>query len=209
MVEYDEFGLLHENAAEVGLPWDGPPSVRREHVEAHASGSTGSMRDRLGPPAARARRCTAANAQRHTWDTVALALDRPLLAVDLPGHGHSDCADDRHRLSPRQQMAEDVAATVERFATAAVPFVGMSLGGSPPAAHRGTPRHRPPDLVGHHAGGRPRKGAGHHRLRGRTRGVRQLRRDPRTDHRVQSHPEPVVRHSGERRRYSHNARRRR
>ena len=25
----------------------------------------------------------------HTWDTVALALGRPLLAVDLPGHGHS------------------------------------------------------------------------------------------------------------------------
>ena len=26
----------------------------------------------------------------HTWDTVALALDRPLVAIDLPGHGHSD-----------------------------------------------------------------------------------------------------------------------
>ena len=25
----------------------------------------------------------------HTWDTVALALDRPLVALDLPGHGHS------------------------------------------------------------------------------------------------------------------------
>ncbi len=26
----------------------------------------------------------------HTWDTVALALGRPLVAIDLPGHGHSD-----------------------------------------------------------------------------------------------------------------------
>ncbi len=26
----------------------------------------------------------------HTWDTVALALGVPLVAVDLPGHGHSD-----------------------------------------------------------------------------------------------------------------------
>ena len=26
----------------------------------------------------------------HTWDTVALALGRPLLTIDLPGHGHSD-----------------------------------------------------------------------------------------------------------------------
>ena len=32
-VEYDEFGLFHENANEYGLPYDGPPSVRREHVE--------------------------------------------------------------------------------------------------------------------------------------------------------------------------------
>ncbi len=26
----------------------------------------------------------------HTWDTVAMMLDRPLVAIDLPGHGHSD-----------------------------------------------------------------------------------------------------------------------
>ena len=30
----------------------------------------------------------------HTWDTVALALDRPLVAFDLPGHGHSSWRDD-------------------------------------------------------------------------------------------------------------------
>ncbi len=30
----------------------------------------------------------------HTWDTVALALNRPLLAIDLPGHGHSDWRSD-------------------------------------------------------------------------------------------------------------------
>jgi pimeloyl-ACP methyl ester carboxylesterase len=28
-VEYDEFGLFHENAQEYGLPFDGPPVVRR------------------------------------------------------------------------------------------------------------------------------------------------------------------------------------
>ena len=32
-VEYDEFGLFHENAEEFGLPYDGPPTVRREFVE--------------------------------------------------------------------------------------------------------------------------------------------------------------------------------
>ena len=28
-VDYDEFGLFHENAAEFGLPFDRPPVVRR------------------------------------------------------------------------------------------------------------------------------------------------------------------------------------
>ena len=32
-VAYDEFGLFHENAAEFGLPYDGPPVVRRAEVE--------------------------------------------------------------------------------------------------------------------------------------------------------------------------------
>src|SRR5215210_7119711 len=32
-VAYDEFGLFAENAAEFGLPYDGPPTVRRESVE--------------------------------------------------------------------------------------------------------------------------------------------------------------------------------
>ena len=36
----------------------------------------------------------------HTWDTVALALDRPLVAVDLPGHGHSDWPGDSRVLDP-------------------------------------------------------------------------------------------------------------
>ena len=32
MIEYDEFGLFHENAEEFGLAYDGPPVVRREFV---------------------------------------------------------------------------------------------------------------------------------------------------------------------------------
>ena len=30
---YDEFSLFHENAEEVGLPYDGRPVVRRESIE--------------------------------------------------------------------------------------------------------------------------------------------------------------------------------
>ena len=32
-VDYDEFGLFHENAAEYGLPFDRPPTVRRAFAE--------------------------------------------------------------------------------------------------------------------------------------------------------------------------------
>ena len=66
----------------------------------------------------------------HTWDTVALALDRPLLAIDLPGHGHSDGAGEH----PGGQLnalanARDVAAVIEQLAPEARAVIGMSLGG--------------------------------------------------------------------------------
>ena len=51
----------------------------------------------------------------HTWDTVALALDRPLVAVDLPGHGHSDWPGDGRALDPGA-MAEDVAKVIADLA---------------------------------------------------------------------------------------------
>jgi pimeloyl-ACP methyl ester carboxylesterase len=66
----------------------------------------------------------------HTWDTVAMALDRPLVAVDLPGHGHSDGPGDR----PEGQLdvygnAVDVAAAIRHLAPATKAVIGMSLGG--------------------------------------------------------------------------------
>ncbi|HEX9548915.1 MAG TPA: alpha/beta hydrolase, partial [Acidimicrobiales bacterium] len=63
----------------------------------------------------------------HTWDTVALALDRPMVAIDLPGHGHSDWRDD-HQYTPASN-ADDVAVAIRAFAPDAAMVVGMSLGG--------------------------------------------------------------------------------
>jgi pimeloyl-ACP methyl ester carboxylesterase len=63
----------------------------------------------------------------HTWDTVAMALGRQLVAVDLPGHGHSDHRDDGP-FAPRQN-AEDVAIAIRALAPDAQMVVGMSLGG--------------------------------------------------------------------------------
>jgi pimeloyl-ACP methyl ester carboxylesterase len=63
----------------------------------------------------------------HTWDTVALALNRPLLAVDLPGHGHSDGGPDGS--FSLASNADDLAQVVAALAPDAVGVVGMSLGG--------------------------------------------------------------------------------
>ena len=63
----------------------------------------------------------------HTWDTVALALNIPLIAIDLPGHGHSSWREDA-TYSP-QGMAQDIAQVMAVHAKHAVAIVGMSLGG--------------------------------------------------------------------------------
>jgi pimeloyl-ACP methyl ester carboxylesterase len=122
---YDEMGLFHENAAEYGIPWEGPPTVRRERVELGEGRHLSALVWGEGRPDLVLVHGGAQNA--HTWDTVALALDRPLVAVDLAGHGHSGPGRDGS-LSPAGH-AEDVAAAIGALATAPAHVVGMSLGG--------------------------------------------------------------------------------
>jgi pimeloyl-ACP methyl ester carboxylesterase len=142
-VDYDEFGLFHENAEEYGLPFDRPPTVRRVFADVDPVDSMASAAS--AAPASRGRRLSAlvwqdrdpelvllhgGSQNAHTWDTVAMALDRPLVALDLPGHGHSDGPGDR----PQGQLdtygnAVDVAAAIRQLAPAAKAVIGMSLGG--------------------------------------------------------------------------------
>jgi pimeloyl-ACP methyl ester carboxylesterase len=127
-VDYDEFGMFHENAAEYGLPFDGPPVVRRLSVEVAPRRRLSALVWKEAEPELVLLHGGAQNA--HTWDTVALALDRPLVAIDLPGHGHSDGPGER----PEGELsadgnALDVAAAVRQLAPAARAVVGMSLGG--------------------------------------------------------------------------------
>jgi pimeloyl-ACP methyl ester carboxylesterase len=125
IVEYDEFGLFSENAAEFGLPFDGPPVVRREAVEVRAGHRLSALVWGDADPELVLLHGGGQNA--HTWDTVAMALGRPLVAIDLPGHGHSD-GTIRGALS-LDAVADDVAAVVRALAPNAVAVVGMSLGG--------------------------------------------------------------------------------
>jgi pimeloyl-ACP methyl ester carboxylesterase len=85
---YDEFGLFSENAAEYGLPYFGPPAVRRVEVEVGPGRKLSSLVWGTSAPELVLVHGGAQNA--HTWDTVAMILDRPLVAIDLPGHGYSD-----------------------------------------------------------------------------------------------------------------------
>jgi pimeloyl-ACP methyl ester carboxylesterase len=124
-VPYDELGLFHENAAEFGLPYDGPPVVRRESVEVAPGRRLSALVWGATAPELVLLHGGAQNA--HTWDTVAMALGRPLVAIDLPGHGHSDAPADG-ALGLRANAA-DVAAAIAALAPDARAVVGMSLGG--------------------------------------------------------------------------------
>ena len=137
---WDEFSLLPENAEEVGLPWNGPPAIRRTSVDIGEGHAMSALIWGTADPQLVLIHGGAQNA--HTWDTVALALGgRPLVAIDLPGHGHSSWRDDA-AYDPVTNSAA-VAIVIQALAPHADAVVGMSLGGLTAIAL--TARH--PELV--------------------------------------------------------------
>jgi pimeloyl-ACP methyl ester carboxylesterase len=124
-VPYDEFSMFHENAEEWSLPYAEPPAVERIEVPVAAGRHLSALRWGHSTPQVVLLHGGAQNA--HTFDTVALALGRPLLAVDLPGHGHSDAAPGG--MGDVEGHARDVVALLGALGIAHVPLVGMSLGG--------------------------------------------------------------------------------
>jgi pimeloyl-ACP methyl ester carboxylesterase len=124
-IPYDEFSMFQENADEYGIPYVGPPAVRRDEVEVEPGRRLSALVWGDAQPEIVLLHGGAQNA--HTWDTVALALARPLVAIDLPGHGHSDGP--RGGFADPAGNADDVAAALRALAPEAGGVVGMSLGG--------------------------------------------------------------------------------
>ncbi len=124
-MSYDEFSLFRENAEEAGLVWRGPPLVARRFVAVEGQRRLSALVWGGAEPRLALLHGGAQNA--HTWDTVALALGLPLVALDLPGHGHSDWREG-HDYAPTR-LATDVAEALRALAPRADLLVGMSLGG--------------------------------------------------------------------------------
>jgi pimeloyl-ACP methyl ester carboxylesterase len=122
---YDEFGMLQIYADYERIPWKGRPEVTRRSYEVATGQQVSALVWGTGEPELVLLHGGGQNA--HTWDSVAMALDRPLIAVDLPGHGHSDWREDRD-YSP-QANAQAVAVIMAEAAPQAAAVVGMSLGG--------------------------------------------------------------------------------
>lgn len=136
---YEEFALLHENAAEVGLESADRLAVRRVRVEVAPGRAVSAILWGDGPPEIVLLHGGAQNA--HTWDTVALALGRPAVAIDLPGHGHSDWREDRAYWPA--ENAHAIAVAIRELAPEAQAVAGMSLGGLTALSLT----HQYPDLV--------------------------------------------------------------
>jgi pimeloyl-ACP methyl ester carboxylesterase len=124
-IPYDEFSFFQENAEEWGLPFHHRPDVARVAVELEGGRSLSALAWGEQPSSLILLHGGAQNA--HTYDTVALALERPLLALDLPGHGHSDAP--AEGMFEPSSMAQDVAHAIAELGAPPVTLVGMSLGG--------------------------------------------------------------------------------
>jgi pimeloyl-ACP methyl ester carboxylesterase len=118
LLSLDEFGLLSENAEQIGA--EAIPPVER--IE---SGPISALRWGSEPPAIVFLHGGGQNA--HTWDTVILGLGLPALAIDLPGHGRSAWREDGD-YGPKLN-AETLRPILRDWAPAPRLVVGMSLGG--------------------------------------------------------------------------------
>ncbi len=125
-VPYNEFELIFENAEEFGIALSSPPDVERISVAVDGERRLSGLQWHGDRPSIVFLHGGGQNA--HTWDTVGLALSRPMLAFDLPGHGHSDNPGSGGAVNPHTN-AVDIAAAMRLAAATPSVVIGMSLGG--------------------------------------------------------------------------------
>ncbi|MFM2070182.1 MAG: hypothetical protein RLZZ623_445 [Actinomycetota bacterium] len=130
---YDEFAFIAENAAEMGVEWPGALTHVRRDSRTLGSGQQLSL-IRWGDGPAEIVFLHGGGQNAHTWDSVIVALGRPAIAIDLPGHGHSDRRSDGDHGPWQNALAVAELLELDRAAVGVPPvapvLVGMSLGGA-------------------------------------------------------------------------------
>lgn len=130
--EQDEFRYLASDAARVGR--QAPlPQVRRVEVPVGDGRTISALSYGSSSPAGDARFAPqyvflhGMGLNAHGFDPVALALDAPALAFDLPGHGRSAWREDANYRP--DLLAADVLVAIDHLAPEPFVLVGHSLGG--------------------------------------------------------------------------------
>lgn len=126
-IDISEFSYLPAQAEALGVPF---PAVERLTLPLPDGRTLSALR--FGTDEPRVTLLHGAGLNAHTWDTTSLALQQPLFAIDLAGHGDSSWRDDID-YTPRT-LARDVAAALDAWATQPQVVVGQSLGGLTGAA---------------------------------------------------------------------------
>lgn len=116
-MEQGEFAFIGDDAARLGV--EAAP-VERIVVPPGMSG----LKWRAGDPTLAL--LHGAGLHAHSWNSVALVLSRPLISLDLPGHGHSEWRDDAIYTAPA--IAPAVTAAIAGFSHVDA-IAGHSLGG--------------------------------------------------------------------------------
>lgn len=138
-VPEQEFALLPEIAESLGLAGPDPHRVQRRWVTVVSGGHVSGITWDTGP--AEIVLLHEARRSARSWDRLLLALGRPALALDLPGHGRSGWRGNGV-YSPRR-LAPAVSEAIRSFAPASKVVAGAGLGALTAIALTA----RSPDLV--------------------------------------------------------------